>query len=139
MKGIVHQKRNNMNILLLSLITIWLVVVSIMYLLTYSMGLVGLNLNFFTAFTNLSMVAALAVTVFGVLAVVVLWAAVNKYYLPTWLMGLFTLSYLFYQWDNDLLLNMFRANLAMVIIGVAAPVYYVVCQRQKRQYHLALY
>lgn len=118
-----------MNILLLSLMTIWLTFVSIMYLLTYSMGFVGLNLNLFTAFTSLSMVAALAVVVFGVLAIVTLWVSRTKYYLPAWFMGLFTLCCLLYQWDNDLVLDMFWTNLATAIIGVTSIVYYVVCQR----------
>lgn len=129
LKGIIHQKQNNMNILLLSFMTAWLAFVSGLYLLTYSMGLVGLNLNFFTAFTSFSMVAALTVVVFGVLAIVTLWVSRTKYYLPAWFMGLFTLCCLLYQWDNDLVLDMFWTNLATAIIGVASIVYYVVCQR----------
>lgn len=128
MKKILFAQRNHMNVWLLTLITLVFLTAAGFSFLNYAFGMTGLGLDLFTAFTNGGMTTLLGAFVFGILAVLSLWASWNRFYAPVWLIAVFGICYVLVNYW--MLSEVPKSAIFIAIVCILTIVYYLWCQRK---------
>lgn len=118
MKKILLFKRNNMNIILLIVITLVLMYNGFLNLLNYLFSLGDLGQNWFSDIFDKSMIASIAGTIFAVSAVISFWRSKNKVITPVIFVFAYAICFYLLSYWNDLFRLMPDENIFMLIFFI---------------------